>query len=144
MTSDESRCVSYFQHRIVPPIEFFDAPLWQMWVLQISESEQAVLHAIIALSAIQQAIETKGAPSLTNEMANHDRSGDADDKDKEIEAWRRFGLEQLGRLYAALRSRHALKIRNWESLPYYAVWMFILSEFLLNQYDQTFAHLQNG
>ncbi|KAE8356057.1 hypothetical protein BDV28DRAFT_127861 [Aspergillus coremiiformis] len=128
MTSDESRCFSYFQHCIVPFIEFFDSPVWEMLVLQMSESERAVHHAVVALSAIHRAIDSTDQLRLTGDN----------------ETWRRFGIEQLGRSYAVLSRRHVSNDPQLGMVTLLCCLMFILSEFLLNQYDFAFAHLENG
>ncbi|KAL4864289.1 hypothetical protein BDV12DRAFT_189025 [Aspergillus spectabilis] len=51
-TADEKRCVSFFLYRTIPSLtSFYDSSLWHKLVLQMSCTEPAVYHAVVALSA---------------------------------------------------------------------------------------------
>ncbi|PYI03204.1 hypothetical protein BO78DRAFT_375519 [Aspergillus sclerotiicarbonarius CBS 121057] len=132
MTSDERRCFAYFQHHTVPTFrEMFDSSLWQRLVLQMAQSDPAVYHAAVALSALHQDSEAKGMP-LAADIPTHP------------DPWLCFAQEQLGRAFQILtrrRSSHDPRLRNITLL---CCLLFVLSDLLRGQYDGAFVHLQSG
>ncbi|KAK6819250.1 hypothetical protein RU639_008243 [Aspergillus parasiticus] len=93
ITSDERLCFSFFQHRSLPTIiGYFDSPLWQSLVLQLSQIDQAVYHAVVAFSAIHADYEARGNPLAIQSLDN---------------SWQRFAIDQCGRAYALLTARSA-------------------------------------
>ncbi|KAH7088458.1 hypothetical protein FB567DRAFT_339148 [Paraphoma chrysanthemicola] len=55
----ENRSFAYFQTRTLPMwTEFFDSELWSRTVLQLSHSEPAIKHGILALSTMHERYET--------------------------------------------------------------------------------------
>ncbi|RAH84270.1 hypothetical protein BO86DRAFT_407771 [Aspergillus japonicus CBS 114.51] len=60
-TSDERRCLSFFQHRSVEHlVGFYDSLLWQQVIFRLCYQEPAIYHAVIALGAVNQANEIAG------------------------------------------------------------------------------------
>ncbi|KAF1841922.1 uncharacterized protein K460DRAFT_241906, partial [Cucurbitaria berberidis CBS 394.84] len=70
--SRETRSFQFFQTRTLPGwIEFFDSELWSRTVLQMSHSEPAIKHGLLALSTMHERFETT-APAIsasTNDFA---------------------------------------------------------------------------
>ncbi|PWY92830.1 hypothetical protein BO70DRAFT_425488 [Aspergillus heteromorphus CBS 117.55] len=60
LTSDEHRCISFFERRVRPSIvAYLDCLLWQRLVLQISQVDPAAFHALVAFSAMYADYETR-------------------------------------------------------------------------------------
>ncbi|PWY70800.1 C6 zinc finger domain protein [Aspergillus sclerotioniger CBS 115572] len=132
MTSDERRCFSYFQHHSVPTFcETVDSSLWQRLVLQMAQSDPAVYHAAVALSALHQDSEAKAMPLAADIPAHQD-------------TWPRFAQEQLGRAFQILTRRRASHDPRLRDITLLCCLLFVLSDLLRGQYDGAFAHLQSG
>ncbi|KAE8406006.1 hypothetical protein BDV37DRAFT_270215 [Aspergillus pseudonomiae] len=130
MTSDERRCLSYFQHRTVPMIlEFYDSSLWREVVLRMSQSEPAVYHAVIALSAVHQGMEMRGMPLLIQEAYS---------------IWNSFALEQLGRAFSCLIKRRMSQDPRLRDVILTCCLLFIMLDLLRGRYDDAFRHLKSG
>ncbi|KAI2921085.1 transcriptional regulator family: Fungal Specific TF [Aspergillus niger] len=133
ITSDESRCFSYFQHHTVPTFrEMFDSSLWQHLVLQIGQSEPAVYHATVALSAIHQDAESRGMPLAANFPGRSQGP------------WLRFAQEQLGRAFQSFTRRRASSDPWLRNVTLLCCLLFVLSDLLQGDYDDAFTHLQSG
>ncbi|KAF1959560.1 hypothetical protein CC80DRAFT_590776 [Byssothecium circinans] len=66
----ENRSFYYFQSHTLPKwTEFFDSELWSQKVLQLSHSEPAIKHGILALSSMHEKFETTLANSKTDNFA---------------------------------------------------------------------------
>ncbi|RAH49985.1 Zn(II)2Cys6 transcription factor, partial [Aspergillus brunneoviolaceus CBS 621.78] len=133
MTSDERRCVAYFQHHTVPTLlEFFDSTLWQKLVLQLSRSEPPVYHAIVALSAIHENSEANGMPLATpSELVAEN-------------PWHQFAQDQLARAITLLNRRSASQDPRFREVILVCCLLFVLADLLRGQYDSGFAHLRSG
>jgi hypothetical protein len=130
MTSDERRCYSFFQHRTVPAIiGFFDSVLWEKFVLQLSQSEKAVYHAVVAFSAIHADYEALGTTLANEDLDN---------------SWHRFAIDQCGRSFACLSARSASQDPNLQRVILVCCILFVLSELMRGQYNLAFTHLKNG
>ncbi|PWY90685.1 C6 zinc finger domain protein [Aspergillus heteromorphus CBS 117.55] len=130
MTSDERRCFSHFQNYTVPGLlELFESPLWQRVVLQMSYSEPAVYHAVVALSAAQQDMEAYGMP-LPGETRNS--------------VWQQFALEHSVRSFSLLNKRHASQDPTFRAVMVLCCLLFVLLELLQGQYDRACQHLNSG
>ncbi|KAE8141632.1 hypothetical protein BDV38DRAFT_190318 [Aspergillus pseudotamarii] len=130
MTSDERRCLAYFQHRTVPMIlEFYDSSLWRELVLWMSQSEPVVYHAVIALSAVHQDMERRGMPLLIQEAYN---------------IWNSFALEQLGRAFSCLIKRRMSHDPRLRDVILTCCLLFIMLDLLRGRYDDAFRHLKSG
>ena len=90
-TAEERRRFAFFQQFTVPGLGgFFDSRLWTDLVLPMSHSEQAVNHAIVALGALHEDLEVRGAPLSRENLKNR---------------YHRFALEQNGRSLVILNQR---------------------------------------
>ncbi|GLA66740.1 hypothetical protein AtubIFM54640_009324 [Aspergillus tubingensis] len=133
ITSDERRCFSYFQHHTVPTFrEMYDSSLWQHLVLQMGQSEPAVYHATVALSAIHQDAEARGMPLAANLPATYQGP------------WLRFAQEQLGRAFQTLTRRRASPDPRLRNVTLLCCLLFVLCDLLQGHYDDAFTHLQSG
>ncbi|KAF2111685.1 hypothetical protein BDV96DRAFT_649663 [Lophiotrema nucula] len=68
----ENRSFFYFQHHTLPKwTEFFDSELWSQKILQLSHSEPAIKHGILALSTMHERFEdtTPIFSAKTNDFA---------------------------------------------------------------------------
>ncbi|KAE8381302.1 hypothetical protein BDV26DRAFT_96144 [Aspergillus bertholletiae] len=130
ITSEERRCLSYFQNHTIPTLlGLFDSTLWGKLVSQISQSEPAVYHAVIALSAIHYDSEAKGMPLSMDQPGN---------------TWHQFALEQLGRSFNLLTKRRTSQDPRFCNVTLVCCLLFVLSDLLRGQYDNAFDHLQSG
>ncbi|KAB8074933.1 hypothetical protein BDV29DRAFT_190621 [Aspergillus leporis] len=120
MTSDERRCLSYFQYHTAPNL--LDS-------LQIGQSEPAVYHAVVAFSALHEDYEAKGMPLPIN-LPHNGRQ--------------RFALDQLGRAFAMLTKRRLSQDPRFYNVTLLSCLVFILSDLLLGQYDNASTHHAGG
>ncbi|KAE8327297.1 Alpha/Beta hydrolase protein [Aspergillus sergii] len=119
-TSDERLCFSFFQHRSLPTIiGYFDSPLWQRLVLQLSRVDQAVYHAVVAFSAIHADYEARGNPLAIQNLDN---------------SWQRFAIDQCGRAYALLIARSTSQDPTLQQVTL----------LMRGYYDLASTHLRNG
>ncbi|GMG02046.1 unnamed protein product [Aspergillus oryzae] len=130
MTSDERRCLSYFQNHTIPTLlSLFDSTLWEKLVFQISQAEPAVYHAVVALSAIHYDSEAKGMPLPMDQPRN---------------TWHQFALEQLSRAFNLLTKRRTSQDPRFCNVTLVCCLLFVLSDLLRGHYDNAFSHLQSG
>ncbi|KAL4951721.1 hypothetical protein BDW69DRAFT_186131 [Aspergillus filifer] len=130
ITSDERRCYSYFRHFTIPTLsEVFYSPLWRDLILQISMSEPAVYHAVVALGAVHQDSETYGMPLPGQDLQNE---------------WHRFAIEQCGRSFALLGRRHSSQDPRFRNTVLLCCLLFILAQLMRGQYDEAVQHISNG
>ncbi|PYI02318.1 hypothetical protein BO78DRAFT_351839, partial [Aspergillus sclerotiicarbonarius CBS 121057] len=130
LTSDEHRCISFFQNRVGPSIVgYFDCVLWQRLVLQISQDEPAAFHAVVAFSAVYADYETRGLPRKVNEMDN---------------SLQRFALDQCARAYRRLNSRSESQDPELRDITLVCCVLFIMVEWMRGQYNTASIHLKNG
>jgi hypothetical protein len=67
---DESWSLNYYRVRVSSDISgYFDVEFWKRHVVQASEQEPAVRHAVVALSSLYEAYETSQLP----QRSSHDR-----------------------------------------------------------------------
>ncbi|KAL4763072.1 Zn(II)2Cys6 transcription factor [Aspergillus foveolatus] len=130
ITTDERRCYSYFQHRTVLVLsDSFDSRLWQAHLLNMSKSEPAVYHAVIAFSAVHQDLETYGMPLPGQDLRNE---------------WHLFALEQCGRSFALLSRRQSSQDPRFREVMLLCCLLFVMTQLLRGQYDDAFLHLRSG
>ncbi|KAL3468919.1 hypothetical protein BJX99DRAFT_96561 [Aspergillus californicus] len=130
VTTDEQRCFSYFQCHTVPTVsQLFDSPLWQELILQMSLSEPAVYHAVIAFSAVHHDSETYGSPLPGQNLQND---------------WHKFAVEQCGRSFSLLSQRHLSQDPRFRQVMLLCCLLFVLTQLLRGQYDDAFLHLESG
>jgi hypothetical protein len=132
MTSDERRCLSYFQFHTVPTLlEFFDSTLWQKLVLEMSRSEPPVYHAIVALSAIHQNSEENGMPLATPASRAEN-------------PWHQFAEDQLERSIKLINQRWTSQDPRLREVILVCCLLFVLADLLRGFYENAFLHLQSG
>lgn len=110
-------------------IGYFDSPLWQKLVLQMSQVDQAVYHAVVAFSAIHADYEACENPLIIKDLDN---------------SWQRFAIDQCGRAYALLTARSSSQDPNLQEVTLVCCMLFVLSELMRGYYDVAFTHLRNG
>ncbi|KAL2822263.1 hypothetical protein BDW59DRAFT_149629 [Aspergillus cavernicola] len=131
MTSDEKRCVSFFLYRTIPSLTtYFDSSLWQKIVLQMSCTDPAVCHAVIALSAVNQDLERHGLPMPGSTTAGG--------------TLHRFVLEHSMRSFGLLNKRRILKDPQLREVILVCCLLFVVLELACGHFDDATAHLQSG
>ncbi|PYH96551.1 hypothetical protein BO71DRAFT_448583 [Aspergillus ellipticus CBS 707.79] len=129
MTSDERRCFSRFQHYTIPGLLWlFKSPLWHTMVLQMCSSEPAVYHAVVALSAAHQDIETFGLPLPG---------------DTRKSVWQEFALEHSIRSFSLLNKRYTSQDPLFRKVMLLCCFLFVLMELLHGRYDRVCQHLNS-
>ncbi|PIG83107.1 carboxylesterase family protein, partial [Aspergillus arachidicola] len=98
-------------------------------VLQLSQVDQAVYHAVVAFSAIHADYEARGNPLAIQSLDN---------------SWQRFAIDQCGRAYALLIARSASQDPTLQQVTLVCCMLFVLSELMRGYYDLAFTHLRNG
>lgn len=127
---DERRCFSYFRHCSIPGFgAFFDSPLWQNIILQISHVDPAVYHAANMLGALH---EDSDANKMRLSGENLQR------------ARHRLALQQASRAYTQLSQRQASNDPQYREVMLVCCLLFVMSELLLGRYDNAFQHLHSG
>ncbi|KAI2974330.1 transcriptional regulator family: Fungal Specific TF [Aspergillus niger] len=132
MTTDERRCLALFQTYTMPMlIGVCDSELWQRLVLQMSQTEPAVGHAVAALGAFHET--TTGSVTGTEVVGGNND-------------YRLFALEQYGRAIAVLRRRLASGSGDPQLRVTALVCcvIFVVIEFLQDNYREVLVHLKNG
>ncbi|KAE8146818.1 hypothetical protein BDV25DRAFT_132635 [Aspergillus avenaceus] len=131
MTSDERRCFTFFtQHTMPMIVGCFDSDVWQLIMLQMSQAEPAVCHAVAALSALHEGWEKTGMvrlPAVSSQTAH-----------------RRFAFEQYGRAISTLRSRLSSKDPQVRLIALLCCLLFVFFELLEENYTNALTHLANG
>ncbi|KAL4923165.1 uncharacterized protein BDV17DRAFT_285646 [Aspergillus undulatus] len=129
-TAEERRFFSRFHTFTIPMMSgWLVQHLWSSLVVRMSQSEPALCHAVVALSALQEASETAGKPVLIEDMTNRTH---------------RFALYQynlsIERLTLRMKSKDPL-LRNTVLL---CCLIFIAIELVRGKFDKAIAHLTNG
>ncbi|RAH51196.1 Zn(II)2Cys6 transcription factor [Aspergillus brunneoviolaceus CBS 621.78] len=134
VTSDESRCLSFFQHRSVPQlVGYFDSPLWRELILRLSCTEPAVYHAVVALGAVNQANEMAGRTPRPGQQQHLLRN-----------AWYGFALEQSSRSFALIHKRRTSHDPQLQEVILVCCLLFIICELLRGNVTEATCHLQGG
>ncbi|RAH42778.1 Zn(II)2Cys6 transcription factor [Aspergillus brunneoviolaceus CBS 621.78] len=130
VTSDEGRCLSFFQHQSVQNmVGFYDSSLWHRLILRLSYTEPAVYHAAIALGAINNAQDKNKVLRPGQKLQS---------------IWYWFGLEQAGRSISLLNKRHFSQDPQFQEVVLVCCLLFIACEMLCGNYDNACAHVQGG
>ncbi|RAH47430.1 Zn(II)2Cys6 transcription factor [Aspergillus brunneoviolaceus CBS 621.78] len=131
MSSDERRCISFFQTRTMPMlVSFFEWEVWRRLALQLSQAEPAVGHALVSLSAMHASSETNG---MSRSKAIKHRT-----------QHRRFAIEQYGRALSALRRRLTSQDPHVAVIALVCCVVFTYLEVLQGNNENACAHLTNG
>ena len=125
--SDERRYFNYFCHRVLEDFNgYFSSGFWDLLVLQLSYSEQAVWHAVIALASMHERSVQRLMESRTTSLKLS------------------YTTEQYTKALFYLRNG----IENGDDYNLIAVLtcciLFIALEVLQGNYDSALLHLQNG
>jgi hypothetical protein len=128
---DESRSLDYYRTRVSKDISgYFDTNFWDNLVLQVSDREPAVRHAILALSSLYEAGEMS---QLLQYPSSNDR----------YNYLMRFAIYEYTKAISTLFSK-----TNGDGPPLEVILMscliFTWLEFLRDNVDNALTHLQSG
>ncbi|PWY72146.1 hypothetical protein BO94DRAFT_525626 [Aspergillus sclerotioniger CBS 115572] len=130
ITSDERRCLSFFQHRTIPDlVGLYDSPLWQKLVLQLSHAEPVVYHSVVALAATHQALEVNKKPCFKQSSKN---------------IWSQFALERSSKAVALLTQRRMSQDPQLQEVTLVSCLLFLTRELLCGNYDVASLHVLGG
>jgi hypothetical protein len=108
---------------------FFDSCLWEYLILPMSQSERAVVHAVVALAALHEDLQSRGAPLSREDLANRRQ---------------KFALGQYGRSLAALNERRYSQDPKLRDVLLTCCLLFVTIDVLRGQYDPALLHLKHG
>lgn len=108
---------------------FFDSCLWKDLILPMSHSERAVTYAVVALAALHEDFQSRGAPLSREDLANRRQ---------------RFALGQYGRSLAALNERRYSQDPKLRDVILTCCLLFVAIDVLRGHYDPALLHLKNG
>lgn len=129
-TAEERRFFNYFHSFTIPMMNgWFDHRLWNSLVLQMCQSEPAICHAVVALSALQEVSEVAGITILPEDMGNRTH---------------RFALYQYNRSIENLRARMYSNDPQVRSTVLLCCLLFIAFELMRGRLDEAITHLHNG
>lgn len=129
-TAEERRFFNYFHSFTIPMMNgWFDHRLWNSLVLQMCQSEPAICHAVVALSALQEVSEVAGLTILPEDMSNRTH---------------RFALYQYNRSIENLTARMRSNDPHVRSTVLLCCLLFIAFELMRGRIDDAVAHLHNG
>ncbi|OAQ61838.1 fungal specific transcription factor domain-containing protein [Pochonia chlamydosporia 170] len=101
MSADESNCLDFFRYWSSERLSgVFQSRFWSSRVLQLSNNEPAVFHALIALSSFQRS-EITTDMSLEGPKSSKSRSF--------IDKWQQLGLQQYNKAIESLHIHFAAK-----------------------------------
>ena len=130
-TSVERRHLDFFQQRTAPDFSGnFNSEFWSRLVLQVSHSEPAVRHAVVALGSLHESLDS-GGQELTTRRASVLGHGTP--------------LQQYDQAIAALRGR--MQSQDESDILEIALICCVLFhsfETLHGDHDEALLHLQNG
>ena len=133
-TSVERRHLEYFQQRTAPDFAgHFSSEFWSRLVLQVSHSEPAVLHAVVALGSLHETLDNTGGQGVISRRSSVSVSS------------QETSLQQYNRAITALRGRMESQNEN-EILEIALICcvLFYSYETLHGNHDEALLHLQNG
>ncbi|KAE8153239.1 hypothetical protein BDV25DRAFT_149906 [Aspergillus avenaceus] len=129
-SSGQRRWFHFFRNRTMPMlIGYYDSELWQQIVLQVSQGEPAVFHAVVALGVLQQDTE-----------ASRNRRG----LKRSMSRDRYFALEQYSRSISILSQRLSSNDPLVREIALVCCLIFTLFEFVQDNYATALSHLESG
>ncbi|KAL2845302.1 hypothetical protein BJY01DRAFT_263693 [Aspergillus pseudoustus] len=145
VTSDEGRCLSFFQHRSVPQlVTYCDSALWQRLVLQLCYLDRAVFHAVVALAAVNQTHEITQQATRTSGGGGGKRALLPKKKQWRRDKWYLFALEQSGRSFAVLNKRCMSQDPMFPTIILVCCILFTMCEILHRNVGNAISHVQSG
>ncbi|KAB8229584.1 Zn(II)2Cys6 transcription factor [Aspergillus alliaceus] len=130
ISPSERRYLTFFQSYTLPMlVGYFDSELWQILVLQLSQVEPAVCHAVAALGALHEFVEVQGMRA----------------RDLKYKGWcRNFALYQYNRAILMLRQRLGSNDPQLRLVTLSCCMIFIFFEFTWGNYGAALTHLKCG
>ncbi|KAJ5226236.1 hypothetical protein N7468_007461 [Penicillium chermesinum] len=107
----------------------FDTKIWTELVLPLSHQDQAVSHALLAVSVLHEDSEIRGAP-LSRENLSLRRH--------------KFALAQYGRSMAILNERRYSQDPQLREIILVCCLLFITCDLMRGQYDLALLHIRHG
>ncbi|KAL1966405.1 hypothetical protein VTN77DRAFT_4547 [Rasamsonia byssochlamydoides] len=110
----------------------FDSRFWETIILQVSSSEPAVFHAVVALASTQRGQELREClrrDSNTDEITNQ---------------WDRFALQQYNKAIADLQIHFAARNHRSLQIALTTCIIFTCIELLRGSYTAANTHIDNG
>ncbi|KAL3483097.1 hypothetical protein BJX62DRAFT_245222 [Aspergillus germanicus] len=124
-SADERRCFHVFQTRTIPMfVSLFESDLWRV-VLQMSQSDPSVCHAVVAFSALHEETLICHLPAMRTSRWD-------------------FALQQYGRALRLLVRRLGSNDPQLKYVILVCCIIFVLFELLNGNHEGVLVHLQNG
>ena len=128
--SQERRYLHYFHtHAALDLAGYFDSNFWNRLVLQVSHSEPAIQHSLIALSSLHETLQAGGLGGSGNGQA---------------EPSPLFTLQQYNKALSHLAKHLSQKEKLSIEVTLISCILFICLELLRGSYESAIAHLQSG
>ncbi|KAL4967492.1 Zn(II)2Cys6 transcription factor [Aspergillus stella-maris] len=127
---EERRFFNYFHSVTVPMMNgWMGQRVWNASVLQMSQSEPALCHAVVALSSLQEISEIAGQPVLLEDINNRTH---------------RFALYQYNRSISHLATRMKSNDPQVKSMVLLCCLLYVAFELIRGKIDRAIIHIQNG
>ncbi|OKL56418.1 hypothetical protein UA08_08110 [Talaromyces atroroseus] len=136
--ADELFCLEFFQVRSLVKLPgLFDSEFWDQVLPQLSCTQGAVFHAVIALASTQRSQEFT---SCMRESSDNPFI----DYDSETEKWDRFALKQYNKAIKHLRSHFQDNSHHSIQIALTTCILFICIEFMRGSYSMANVHIDHG
>ncbi|KAH8700148.1 hypothetical protein BGW36DRAFT_395302 [Talaromyces proteolyticus] len=136
--ADEASCFEFFHARTMLKLPgYFNSEFWERIVLQISSSEPAVFHAVLALVSTQRSQEMDGCMRPDSDSLSVDY-------DVEMSKWDRFALQHYNKAIVQLQTH--IQKNNHESVrvALTACILFTCVELMRGCYASANMHIDHG
>jgi hypothetical protein len=137
--SEESTCFDYFRQRTslkLPGV--FDSTFWETIILQVSSSEPAVFHAVVALASTQRGQELHECLRKSGESSRDSKS------DEVANQWDRFALQEYNKAIADLQVHFVARSHRSLQVALTTCIIFVCIELLRGSYTAANTHIDNG
>ncbi|OBT68974.1 hypothetical protein VE03_01433 [Pseudogymnoascus sp. 23342-1-I1] len=129
ITQHEQRAFEYFAHRTSHKLPgIFDSPFWSSLVFQASTRDPAVLHALIALGAVDLGKATRELACAA----------------ERVKGYERVALVQYNKAIASLGVHFKSRDRDATRVALITCMLFICIELLRERFKTANTHLSNG